>query len=281
MTERRRIGQVKEITSLTNPVIKDIRALAQKKNRTGSGRFMAEGLKLVIDALELGWAIDTLIYAKNVKAKPKVEEAALKALNSGALVLEVSEKVLSTITRRDNPQMVVGIFEQRWTPLDKVRPKPGETWLALDRVRDPGNLGTIIRTADAAGAAGVILVGETTDPFAIETVRATMGSVFAVPLVHSGEAEFLKWAKARDIALIGTHLEGAVDYRTIDYAEKPVVLLMGNEQQGLPPELAEACTALARIPQAGRADSLNLAIATGIMLFEARRHLLKLESGTR
>jgi TrmH family RNA methyltransferase len=281
MTERRRIGQVKEITSLTNPVIKDIRALAQKKNRTGSGRFMAEGLKLVIDALELNWAIDTLIYAKNVKGKPKVEEAALKALNSGALVLEVSEKVLSTVTRRDNPQMVVGIFEQRWTPLDKVRSKAGETWLALDRVRDPGNLGTIIRTADAAGAAGVILVGDTTDPFAIETVRATMGSVFAVPLVHSGEDEFLKWAKARDVALIGTHLEGAVDYRSIDYAEKPVVLLMGNEQQGLPPALAEACTSLARIPQAGRADSLNLAIATGIMLFEARRHLLKLESGTR
>lgn len=275
--ERRRIGQVKEVTSLTNPVIKDIRALSQKKHREETGQFMAEGLKLVIDALELGWTIRTLIYAKAMKGKSKVEEVALKTLNAGGLVLEVSEKVLGTVTRRDNPQMVVGIFEQRFERLERVSPKPGDTWLALDRVRDPGNLGTIIRTADAAGASGVILVGETTDPFAIETVRATMGSVFAVPIARATPQAFLEWAGGRDLSLVGTHLKGAVDYRTVDYRRKPVVLLMGNEQQGLPDDLAAACSELALIPQQGRADSLNLAVATALMLFEARRHLLKLE----
>jgi TrmH family RNA methyltransferase len=273
----RRVGQVKEVTSLSNPIIKDIKALSSKKERDETKSFMAEGLKLVIDALELGFEIKTLVYAKNVKDKPQVVQVATKTVARGGLVLEVSEKVLSSITRRDNPQMVVGIFGQRWTALRDLKPATGETYIALDRVRDPGNLGTIIRTADAAGAGAVILVGETTDPFSLETVRATMGSVFAMPLVKANQADFLGWKKSAGVQLVATHLAGAVDYRTIDYRKKPVVLLMGNEQAGLPDELAREADALARIPQAGRADSLNLAIATGVMLFEARRHLLTLD----
>ena len=272
----RKVGQVKEVTSLANPIIKDIKALTNKKSREESGAFLAEGLKLVIDALELGWTIRTLVYAKAAKGKPLVEQVAAKTVAAGGLVLEVSEKVIASITRRDNPQMVVGIFDQRWRPLRDVRPKSGETWVALDRVRDPGNLGTIIRTADAAGASGVILVGETTDPFSLETVRATMGSVFAVPVVKATPEEFLAWKKTAGVSVVATHLAGAVDYRTIDYKKKPVVLLMGNEQSGLPDALAKEADALARIPQAGRADSLNLAVATAVMLFEARRHLLTL-----
>ncbi len=273
----RRVGQVKEVTSLSNPIIKDIKALSNKKDRDETRSFIAEGLKLVIDALELGWTIKTLVYAKAAKGKPQVEQVALKTVATGGLVLEVSEKVLSSITRRDNPQMVVGVFEQRYRNLRDIKPAVGETYVALDRVRDPGNLGTIIRTADASGASGVILIGETTDPFSLETVRATMGSVFAMPVIRATVADFIKWQKAAGVQVVATHLAGAVDYRTIDYRKKPVVLLMGNEQAGLPDELAKEATALARIPQQGRADSLNLAIATGIMLFEVRRHLLTLD----
>ncbi|MFS8046829.1 TrmH family RNA methyltransferase [Rhizobium sp. BR 314] len=272
----RKVGQVKEVTSLANPIVKDIKALTVKKSREESGAFLAEGLKLVIDALELGWTIRTLVYAKAAKGKPLVEQVAAKTVAAGGLVLEVSEKVIGSITRRDNPQMVVGVFEQRWRPLRDVKPKTGETWVALDRVRDPGNLGTIIRTADAAGASGVILVGETTDPFSLETVRATMGSVFAVPVVKATPEEFIAWKKKADVSVVATHLAGAVDYRTIDYKRKPVVILMGNEQSGLPDVLAKEADALARIPQAGRADSLNLAVATAVMLFEARRYILTL-----
>ncbi|MCA2405900.1 RNA methyltransferase [Rhizobium leguminosarum bv. viciae 248] len=275
----RRVGQVKEVTSLANPIIKDIKALTNKKSREESGTFLAEGLKLVIDAIELGWAIRTLVYAKAAKGKPLVEQMAVKTVASGGLVLEVSEKVIASITRRDNPQMVVGIFEQRWRPLKGIRLSEGETWVALDRVRDPGNLGTIIRTADAAGASGIILLGETTDPFSLETVRATMGSVFAVPVSRATPEEFIAWRKSAGVSVVATHLAGAVDYRTIDYRKKPVVLLMGNEQSGLPEQLAREADALARIPQQGRADSLNLAVATAVMLFEARRHLLSLAEG--
>ncbi|MCF6369377.1 TrmH family RNA methyltransferase [Rhizobium halophilum] len=273
----RRVGQVKEVTSLSNPIIKDIKALTSKKDREQNGTFMAEGLKLIIDALELGWTIRTLVYAKAAKGKPLVEQVAAKTFASGGLVLEVSEKVLSSITRRDNPQMVVGIFDQRWASLDALQPEKDATYVALDRVRDPGNLGTIIRTADAAGAAGVLLIGDCTDPFSLETVRATMGSIFAIPLVRTAPDEFLAWRKRAGVEVVATHLEGAVDYRTVDYTKKPIALLMGNEQSGLPDALAKAADRLVRIPQQGRADSLNLAIATAVMLFETRRHLLSLD----
>ncbi|UGY10390.1 TrmH family RNA methyltransferase [Phyllobacterium pellucidum] len=274
-----RPGRVKEVTSLTNPIVKDLRALAMKKYRDQEGVFLAEGLKLIIDALDLGWTIRTLVFSKAGKGNSLVEQVAARTIAKGGDVLEVSEKVIAAITRRDNPQMVVGVLEQRTQPLAALRPQGKDVYVALDRVRDPGNLGTIIRTADAVGAKGIILIGDTTDPFSLETVRATMGSVFAVPLMRATEAEFLAWRKGFAGLVVGTHLKGAVDYRTIPYANHPVVLLMGNEQQGLPDQLAAGCDKLARIPQAGRADSLNLAIATGIMLFEIRRDALKLDGG--
>ena len=280
LERHRAVGQVKEVTSLANPLVKDIKALALKKFRDQQHAFMAEGLKLVIDALDLGWSIRTLVFAKAGRGNPAAEKVAARTVAAGGTVLEVSEKVLSAITRRDNPQMVVGVFSQKYLPLKDIRPGGGDVWVALDRVRDPGNLGTIIRTVDAVGAKGVILVGDTTDPFSIETVRATMGSVFAVPVAKAGVEAFLAWRKNFPGFVAGTHLKGAVDYRSVDFAGAPVLLLMGNEQQGLPDDLAESCDRLLRIPQAGRADSLNLAVATGIMLFEIRRGALKLEDTT-
>lgn len=273
---KRIVGTVKEITSVSNPIIKDIKSLTQKKNRDASNRFIAEGMKLVIDAIDSGWEIETFIYGKAAVEKPIVQKTAARVVAKSGLVLEVSEKVLSSITRRDNPQMVVGIFTQRFTQLQDIEPSNNETYLALDRVRDPGNLGTIIRTADAAGVSGIILVGETTDPFSIETVRATMGSIFALPIVKSDVEEFIQWQNGKKMSVIGSHLKGSVDYRQINYKDTPCVLLMGNEQAGLPDELAEKCDQLARIPQVGDADSLNLAIATALMTYEARRHLLEL-----
>ncbi|OEI84381.1 RNA methyltransferase [Brucella sp. BO3] len=276
-SEHPKVGQVKEVTSLANPIVKDLRSLALKKFRDQQGVFLAEGLKLVIDALEQDWRIKTLVFAKSGKGNKTVEQVAARTFAKGGLVLEVTEKVISAITRRDNPQMVVGVFEQQYHQLASLKPKGNDVYVALDRVRDPGNLGTVIRTADAVGAKGVILIGDTTDPYSLETVRATMGSVFSVPLYRASEADFLNWRKGFSGLVVGTHLKGAVDYRTIPYANKPVILMMGNEQQGLPDSLAGACDKLARIPQAGRADSLNLAIATGVMLYEIRREALTLD----
>ncbi len=271
-------GQVKEITAFSNPVIKDIRALALKKNRDASSRFVAEGLKLLTDALDGGWTIHIVIYAKQIADNPKVQAAASRARVKGALIIETSEKLLSGITRRDNPQMVVSVIGQRWQPVDKISPNSAEMWIALDRVRDPGNLGTIIRTADCAGASGILLVGETTDPWSMEAVRASMGSIFHVPVARADQETFTAWRKSWPGIVVGTHLDGEIDYRSLDPGDKPVLLLMGNEQQGLPDSLTQICDHLCQIPMAGQADSLNLAVATGIMTFELRRHALQLPS---
>ena len=135
-------------------------------------------------------------------------------------------------------------------------------------MRDPGNLGTIIRTADSAGCGAVILVGDCCDPYSVEAVRATMGSIFAVPLVKAGEAEFAAWRNAWPGSVVGTLLSAETDYRQAAYA-RPALILMGNEQQGLPPEMAALCDVNVKIPMRGRADSLNLAVATGIMIYGA------------
>lgn len=274
-TEKRISGQVKQITSVSNPIIKDLRGLALRKNRNKTNLFMGEGLKLVTDALQQKWRIQDIIYGKSVADQDAIAQAAAKVRAAGGSVLEVSNQVLEKISRKDNPQMVLGVFEQRFKAMSEVRPSGDDLWIALDRVRDPGNLGTILRTADCVGAKGVILVGDCTDPYSLEAVRASMGSVFHVPLAKSSEGEFLQWKQRSGVRVVGTHLAGAVDYRTADFGE-PGVVLMGNEQQGLTQSLSEACDQLVRIPMAGQADSINLAVSTGIVLFEARKAKLTL-----
>lgn len=270
-----RPGLIKTVTSLTNPTVKEIRALAQRKHRQASGLFVAEGLKLVADAVEADWPIRIFVHAERLGDNDMVARTAATVHARGGLVLQVSEKVLEKITRRDNPQMVVGVFEQKARGLSAVKPADSGVWVALENVKDPGNLGTIIRTADAVGASGVMLIGETCDPFGTEAVRATMGSIFHVPLVRCGGADFASWRKDWPGSVVGTHLSGTADYRAADY-EEPVILLMGNEQSGLPDDMAALCDRLVKIPMAGKADSLNLAVSTAVMLYEIRRPALRL-----
>ena len=278
-----RPGRVHEVASPSNAIVKDIRRLVtHKRARDEADGFVCEGLKLARDAAEGGWELRTLIVAKDARNRPGVAELSARVVAAGGDVLEVSAKVMEAIARRDNPAGVAAVVGRRLLPLGSIRAEGGDVWVALDRVRDPGNLGTVLRTVDAVGARGVILVGDCVDPFGIEAVRATMGSLFAVPLARCTEPEFLEWRLRWPGRVVGTHLEGAEDYRRISYREGPQLVVMGNEQRGLSDALAAACDALALIPQerhrdghgAGGADSLNLAVATGVMLYEVRRHAL-------
>ncbi len=269
-------GRVVHITSLANPVVKEIRGLSLGKNRKESGLFLAEGLKLVADAVEAEWRIRYLVHAARVANEALVERLSTVARARGADIVSVSEAVLGKIARRENPQAVIGVFEQRLTRADDVHPRETDVFIALEAIRDPGNLGTIVRTADAVGAAGVILVGDTVDPFSVEAVRATMGSIFHVPLTRANPAEFEALRARWPGTVVGTHLVATADYRKADY-RGPVLLVMGGEQAGLTPALAKACGTLVRIPMAGKADSLNLAVATGVMLFEILRDRLRID----
>ena len=193
------------------------------------------------------------------------------AMSAGALVLLV-------IGACDNPQTVLGVFKQRWAkPPEPPAIAADATWLALEEIRDPGNLGTIIRTADAVGAAGIVLVGTCCDAWSRECVRATMGSIFAVPLARATHEEFAAIMAAWPGDTVGTHLAGRDDFRKVAY-RAPSLLVMGGEGPGLSDAAATACSRLVKIPMAGRLDSLNLAVATGLALYQIRAGYLEIKT---
>ena len=262
---------LKPITSLTNQSVKDIRALHMRKEREASGRFLAEGLKIIIDALDQGHAPRILVCGPEGSngRHPMLERAIAETLAAKGEVLEVTREILEKISRKDNPQMVMAVFDQMARGLDDIDPRSADVWVALEQVRDPGNLGTIIRTADAAGVGGVILIGDCVDPFSVETMRATMGSIFALPIVRCTREAFLAKRAIWTGAVVGTLLTATHNHRTADY-RRPTLLLMGTEQSGLTPELAAICDTNVKIPMRGRADSLNLSVATGIMIYAAQ-----------
>jgi TrmH family RNA methyltransferase len=266
----------KLITSLTNDRIKAIRALEMRKVRKETGLFVAEGTSLLVTAREHGFAPETLVYQTGAAAGGVARGLVKHALESGGEVLEVSEPVLAKLASKDNPQSLLGVFKQRFAPPpDPARLAKTDTWLALEEIRDPGNLGTIIRTADAVGLAGIILVGTTCDPYAFESIRATMGSIFAVPIVKLDRETFFSLAKAWPGEVIGTHLDAREDFRAMEYRGRELIV-MGSEGPGLSGGAAAVCSTLVKIPMAGALDSLNLAIATALVLYQVRSPFLKL-----
>jgi TrmH family RNA methyltransferase len=259
---------VRVVTSLTNDTVKAVRALHQRKTREETGLFLAEGLKIVTEAVELGHAPKILMYGPDARDHPILQRVLAATLEAGGEAIEVTYDILEKVSRRENPQTVIGVFKQAFTSLDRIAPSEAECWVALQAVRDPGNLGTIIRTADSAGCGGVILVGECCDPFSVEAVRATMGSIFAVKVAKATVEQFIDWRGLWPGSVVGTLLTATTDFRQADY-RKPVMILMGNEQAGLPEDLAAVCDVNVKIPMRGRADSLNLSVATGIMIYAA------------
>ena len=249
------------VTSLGNETVKSVRALHLRKAREQSGLFLAEGLKIVTEAIELGHRPRILLYAAEAAQHPLLLRARMAATDA----LEVTSAILAKVSRRENPQMVLGVFEQKFAPLADLR---AGRLIGLEAVRDPGNLGTIVRTADAAGCAGVILIGDCCDPWSVEAVRATMGSIFSVPVARASRDAFLAWRAGWPGQVIGTLLTAETDFRAANYGPNSLILL-GNEQAGLTPALAESCDLAVKIPMRGRADSLNLAAAAAIMAYAA------------
>ncbi len=268
-------GRTRAITSLQNERVKLIRSLEMRKVRRETGLFVAEGASVLVTAREAGWTPKMLVFLAG-SAQSGIPRALLDwAEGAGAECLEVSQAVLAKVAAKDNPQTMLAVFEQRWAGEPEASAVADDAvWVALEAVRDPGNLGTIVRTADAVGASAVMLVGASVDPYARECVRATMGSIFNVPLVRVAPESFLAWAAGWRGDIVGTRLSAREDFRAARY-RAPTLLLMGSEGPGLTPELAGVCSRLVKIPMAGRLDSLNLAVATALVLYEIRREQLK------
>jgi RNA methyltransferase, TrmH family len=266
------------VTSLQNATVKFIRSLEMRKARRESGLFVAEGTSILVTAREGGGVPATLVFLEGSAREGITRGLVEWAAGAGAQCLEVSEPVLMKLATKDNPQTMLGVFRQCWAePPGADILAPESVWLALEEVRDPGNLGTIIRTVDAVGAGGVILVGTCCDPYSRECVRATMGSIFSVPLVRLSRDAFSEWAREWPGDIVGTQLEAADDFRKVDY-RRPVLLLMGSEGPGLSGDVSALATKLVKIPMAGKLDSLNLAVATALALYETRGPFLGMPS---
>lgn len=264
------------ITSLQNERVKAIRALEMRKERKATGLFVAEGASILMTARDNGWRPETLVALSHVLGEGVAKDLSHWAGQAGGEVMAVSEAVLGKLASKDNPQSLLGVFRQRHAALPEARSVDvGDVWLVLEEVRDPGNLGTIIRTVDAVGAKGVILVGNCCDPWSRECVRATMGSIFAVPIARAERGTFLDWRQGWRGDVVATHLAAKEDFRKAEY-RGPILLMMGSEGPGLSAALNAVATRRIKIPMAGRLDSLNLAVATALVLYEVRGAYLKI-----
>ena len=254
------------ISSRSNPTIKQIRSLRERKERERAGLFFIEGIRLVVEAAQPGAEIQTIVVAPDLLKSDVARQIVNEQRQKGTQVLEVTPDVFDALSQKEGPQGIGALVRERVRTLDDLSPA-GPYWVALDEPQDPGNIGAILRTADATACAGVILLDHSADPYDPSALRASMGAVFSVPLVKARFAELVEWKRQRGVMLVGTSDRGAVDYRQAAY-QFPLVLLMGSEREGLSAEQIAACDLMVRIPMAGRSDSLNLAVATGVMLYE-------------
>ena len=257
----------REITGFSNPLVKQVRSLRDKKYRRRERRFLAEGLRIMTEAREAGFLPEMLFRAKDREVHAleiQLEEAVLA---KGGDVIETSVDILSKLSGKENAQAVVGVYAEHGTALDQVDRSSAPIWLVAQAMRDPGNLGTMLRTGDAVGAGGLILLDDCTDPFSVEAVRASMGAIFTQQIVQTSGAAFLGWLRAGEGQLVGTSLNTDFDYQEPHYAA-PCFILTGNEAQGLPQEYEQACDLLVKMPMRGKADSLNAAVATAVMAYE-------------
>jgi TrmH family RNA methyltransferase len=256
------------ITGFSNSTVKFLRSLRDKKHRKRERRFLAEGLRLLTDAREAGKLPEMLVMASGREGHPLLDALEAEVLEAGGEVVEMDEAILAKVTGKDNPQAVAGVFAEFDTSLGALDRSLAPIWLVAQAVRDPGNLGTMLRTGDATGAGGLILIDDCADPFSVEAVRASMGAIFTQRIAHARWDEFLPWLRGGQGQLVAASLRDAQPYRGAAYAA-PCFLMVGNESRGLPEAYEGACDLRVTIPMLGRADSLNAAVAAAVLAYEA------------
>ncbi len=256
------------ITGFSNPTVKFVRSLRDKKHRRAERKFLAEGLRLLTDARASGRLPEMLLMATGRDPHPLIAELETAVLDAGGEVVEMYAAILAKVTGKDNPQAVAGVFAEFDTALSAIERSVAPIWLVAQALRDPGNLGTMLRTGDAVGAGGLILIDDCADPFSAEAVRASMGAIFTQRIAQARWEDFLPWLRGGAGQLVAASLRDAVPYRAAPYAA-PCFLLVGNESRGLPAAYEAECDLRVTMPMLGRADSLNAAVAAAVLAYEA------------
>ena len=256
----------RQVTAFSNTTVKRLRSLRDKNARREEGLFLAEGLRIIAEARDSGRLPEIIAFSAEGAKHPLAAEIIAATETAGGEAIETSADILSKMSGKDNPQMLLGAFRQPDVALERIDRTAAPLWIVAQALRDPGNIGTILRTGDAVGAGGLILIDDSADAFSVEAVRASMGALFTQQIATARWPEFLPWLRSGEGQLVGTSLKASHDYLEAEYRQ-PCFLLIGNEQQGLPAQYEAQCDLLVKIPMAGRADSLNAAMATAVMAF--------------
>jgi TrmH family RNA methyltransferase len=256
----------RQVTAFSNSTVKRLRSLREKKHRRAEGLFLAEGLRIIAEARDSGRLPEIIAFSEEGAGHPLAAEIIAATEAAGGEAIETTPDILSKMSGKDNPQMLLGAYRQPETLLERIDRAKAPLWIVAQALRDPGNIGTILRTGDAVGAGGLILIDDCADAYSVEAVRASMGAIFTQDVATARWQDFIAWLRSGDGQLVGTSLKATPDYLEADYL-RPCFLLIGNEQQGLPANYEAECDLLVKIPMAGRADSLNAAMATAVMAF--------------
>jgi RNA methyltransferase, TrmH family len=244
-----------------------LRSLRAPEGRSRAGLYLIEGIRHVAQAVEHQAPIQSIFYEPSTLSNQFGQKLTKWLLRSGILGTRLSPQLYCQLTLALEPQGIGAIVRQHWTRLSDVRVARNSLWLGVESIDSPGNLGTIIRTAEATGVAGVLIVGASADPWDPAAVRASMGSLFSQQLVRGSIREFADWAKSCGVVVVGSSPNGLLDYRAFR-CRRPAALFVGSEKQGLSEHLIEVSDFMVRIPMVGRCDSINVAVATGVLLFE-------------
>lgn len=255
------------ISSLSDPRFQQLKSLQSYKRRAATGLFLIEGVRHLARAHEEKAQIEQIFTEPSIFSNPFGQKLVRQLRKSGIAGIRLTPRLYQDLTLASEPQGVGAVIRQQWTDARELRVPHKSLWLAIEAVDQAGNLGTILRTAEAAGVSGVFLLGEGADPFDPVAVRASMGSLFSQRIIRTCARDLITWARDNRVSMVGSSPSGLLSYKHFQRCG-PVILLIGSERNGLSPELLDAAHFTLRIPMHGRCDSVNAAIATGVLLFE-------------
>src|SRR5262245_3206246 len=246
------------------------RLQADRAHRDARRTFFVEGVRNIVHAIESGCHIETLVYSEKLLIVPIARRLVRDRCRSGTPTLHISPEAFRQISTTPRASGVGAIVAQRWSPLHGASPRAGLCWVVLEAVRSEGNLGSLIRTSEAIGGAGFILLGSQIDPFSPAVVRASMGALFRQTLIRTNDRSLRNWVRRHRCRVIGASPDGSGELHRFDYP-RPTILVLGEERRGLTPLQRDLCSDFVRIPMVGAADSLNLAVPGSLLLYEVYR----------
>jgi TrmH family RNA methyltransferase len=244
-----------------------VRALAHRKARDRSGSFWVEGVRQFVQAFDAQYPFESVVHSRVLLKSDLAEMLARRLVARGVRRVAVTPEQFRTVCTTERASGIGAVARQRWTPLNEVVAEPGRPVLVVEALRSAGNLGTILRTAEATGVAGVVFLSPAADPFDPAVVRASMGGIFHLHLVRTDHRRLAEWAAKRGVRVVGLSPDAPLLWTQLD-TTRPVALVLGEERTGLSPAGRALCRQTVRLPMTGRADSLNVGVAAGVMLYE-------------